>query len=46
VVLDLRGVRVADTAGLDALHRLGMEFAASGHELLIRHAPEGVADRG
>ena len=39
VVLDLRGLRGADAAGLDLLRRLRTDFAATGAELLIRHAP-------
>jgi anti-anti-sigma regulatory factor len=39
VVLDLRGLRGADAAGLDLLHSLRTTFAAAGDELLIRHAP-------
>ncbi|WP_167760853.1 STAS domain-containing protein [Geodermatophilus sp. DF01_2] len=36
VVLDLRGVRAADAAGLDILHELRRDFAADGVELRIR----------
>jgi anti-anti-sigma regulatory factor len=39
VVLDLRGVRDADDAGLAILRSLRRAFAAAGGELLIRHAP-------
>jgi anti-anti-sigma regulatory factor len=42
VVLDLRDVLAADDAGLDILRRLRRSFAASGDELLIRHAPLGA----
>lgn len=42
VVLDLRDVRAADDAGLDILRSLSRSFAASGDELLIRHAPHGA----
>jgi anti-anti-sigma regulatory factor len=39
VVLDLRGVRAADDAGLDILRHLGRRFAATGDALIVRHAP-------
>ena len=39
VVLDLRDVLDADDAGLDVLRGLGEELAASGGELVVRHAP-------
>lgn len=44
VVLDLRGVQDADPAGLDLLQELRSSFAATGDELLIRHAPELATD--
>ena len=42
VVLDLTDVRAADDAGLDILRSLRRSFAASGDELLIRHAPQSA----
>jgi anti-anti-sigma regulatory factor len=39
VVLDLRDVRDADDDGLDVLRGLGDELAATGGELVVRHAP-------
>ena len=45
VVLDLRGVRAADTAALDALRTFRTDFAASGGRLVIRHEPVGAGDR-
>lgn len=42
VVLDLQDVQAVDDAGLDVLRTLRRSFAASGDELLIRHAPDGA----
>ncbi|SNT03230.1 STAS domain-containing protein [Geodermatophilus pulveris] len=45
VVVDLRGVRAADAAGLAVLQQLRRELAADGCELVVRGAPtraEGV----
>jgi len=42
VVLDLKGVRDADAAGLDVLRGLGEELAARGGELVVRHSPGTV----
>jgi anti-anti-sigma regulatory factor len=39
VTLDLTDVHLADDAGLDLLRDLGLEFAAHGGELVVRHAP-------
>lgn len=42
VTLDLRDVQAVDDAGLDILRDLRSDFEASGHKLLIRHAPEAA----
>jgi anti-anti-sigma regulatory factor len=42
VVLDLSGIREADSAGLETLDRLRRSFRAHGDQLLITHRPARI----